>query len=151
MFQKIQLLEMIGAIRTQGAGVVWTGGDGGYFLGQADLNDMTRFAAFHEAQEAARDEPADAPAHGVAAETDTPSEPGNGKPELKLSFQATVTEKMGIDDAVGSRQAEARGEVLELFPHAFGTGFFNFHGFDPRRELQSAKGTVLAVPKRNLP
>jgi hypothetical protein len=137
MFQKVQLLEMIGAIGTQGMGVVWTGGDGGNLLRQADLDHMARFAALHEAQDAARDEPADGPAHGVVAEADTPSEPGNGEPELKLSFQAAVTEKMRIDDAVGSGQAETRRQVLELFPHPFGVGFFGFHGFDPRRELQS--------------
>jgi len=140
MFQKVQILEVVGAIGKQGAGDVWTGGDGGNLLGQADLNHMARFAALHEAQDAARDEPADGPAHGVPAETDTPSEPGNGKPELKLSFRAAVTEKMSIDDAVGSGQTETRRQVLELFPHPFGAGFFGFHGFDPRRELQSVKG-----------
>src|SRR5713101_4524759 len=88
---------------------------------------MARFAAFHEAQDASRDEPADGPTHRVAAEADTPSEPGNGKPEPKLSFQAAVTEKMRIDDAVGGGQAQARRQVLELFPHLFGTGSFVFH------------------------
>ena len=127
MFEEVQLLEMIGAIGTQGAGVVWTGGGGGNLLGQADLNHMARFAALHKAQHTARDEPADGPAYGVAAEADTSSEPGNGKPELKLSFQAGVTEEMRIDDAVGRGQAQARRKVLELFPHLFGIGFFVFH------------------------
>src|SRR5260370_27591115 len=140
MFQKVQILEVVGAIGKQGAGDVWTGGDGGNLLGQADLNHMARFAAFHETQDAARDESADGPAHGGPAETDTPSEPGNGKPELKPSFPVAVTEKMSIDDAVGSGQAETRRQVLELFPHAFGAGSFGLHGFDPRRELQSVKG-----------
>src|SRR5260370_12897589 len=111
---------------------------------------MARFGAFQETQDAARDEPADGPAHGVPAETDTPSEPGNGKPELKLSFQAAVTEKMSIDDAVGSGQTETRRQVLELFPHPFGAGFFGFHGFDPRRELQSIKGHRSRLPKGKL-
>ena len=150
MFQKIHLLEVIGAIGTQGARVVWTGGDGGNLIGQADLNHMARFAAFHEAQEAARDEPADGPAHGVGAETDTPSEPGNGKAELKLSFQATVTEKMSKDDAIGSGQAETRRQVLELFPHPFGAGFFVFHDFDPRRELQRVTGHGFSRAERKL-
>ena len=150
MFQKVRLLEMIGAIGTQGTGIVWTGGDGGNLFRQADLDHMARFAAFHEAQDAARDEPADGPAHGVAAETDTPSEPGNGKPELKPSFQAAVTEKMRIDDAVGSGQAETRREVLELFPHLFGVGLFDFHGFDPRRELQSVTGHGFSGAERKL-
>jgi hypothetical protein len=150
MFQEVQLLEVIGAIGTQGAGIVWTGGDGGNLLGQVDLDQVARFTAFHEAQEAVRDEPADGPAHGVAAETDTPSEPGNGKPELKLSFQVAVAEKMSVDDAVGSGEAETRRQVLELFPHLFGAGVFDFHGFDPSGELQNEKGTASAVPKRKL-
>src|SRR5260370_7243539 len=139
MFQKVQILEVVGAIGKEGAGDVWTGVDGGNLLGQADLNHMARFAAFHETQDAARDESADGPAHGVPAETDTPSEPGNGKPELKLSFQVAVTEKMSIDDAVGSGQTETRRQVLELFPHPFGAGFFGFHVFYPSPQPQILK------------
>jgi len=139
MFEEVQLLEVVGAIGAQRARVVWTG-DSGYFLGQADLDHVARFAALDQAQETSRYQAAHGPTHGVAAEADTPSEPGNGKPELKLSFQAAVTEKMSIDDAVGSGQTETRRQVLELFPHPFGAGFFGFHGFDPRRELQSVKG-----------
>jgi hypothetical protein len=138
MFQKVRLLEDVRAIEARGASVVRT--DGGNLRGQADFNHMARFATFHEAQDAARDEPADGPARGVATETDTPSEPGNGKPELKFSFQAAVAEKMRIDDAVGCGQAETRSKVLELFPYVFGVGFLDFHGCDPRRELQSVKG-----------
>ena len=140
MFEEVQLLEVVGAIGAQGAGVVWTGGDRGNLLGQEDFNDMARFAAFHKAQDAARDEPTDGPAHGIAAETDTPSEPGNGKPELKLSFQAAVTEKMSVDDAVGSGQAETRRQVLELFPHPFGVGFFVFHGWSRAHARRCAGG-----------
>ena len=131
MFEEIQLLEMVSAIGTQGAGVAWTGGDGGYFLGQADLDHVARFAALHQAQDAAGDEAPHGPTHGVAAEADTASEPGNGKPEPKLSFKAAVTEEMRIDDAVGSGHAETRRQVLELFPHVFGVGFFVFHDWIP--------------------
>ncbi len=140
MFQKVQILEVVSAIGKQGARDVWTGGDGWNLLGQADLNHVARFAALDQAQEASRYQAAHGPTHGVAAEADTPSEPGNGKPEPKLSFQAAMTEKMSIDDAVGSGQTETRRQVLELFPHPFGAGFFGFHGFDPRREVQSVKG-----------
>ncbi len=127
MFEEVQLFEVVGAIGAQGARVVWTGGDGGYFLGQADLDEVARFATLNQAQEASRYQTAHGPTRGVAAEADTPSEPGNGKPEPKLSFQAAVTQKMRVDDAVGRRQAQARGKVLELFPHLFGTGSFVFH------------------------
>ena len=34
MFEEVQLFEVVGAIGAQGARVVWTGGDGGYFLGK---------------------------------------------------------------------------------------------------------------------
>lgn len=129
MFEEVQLLEMVGAIGTQGARIVWTGGDGGYFLGQADLDHVARFAALHQAQDAAGDEAPHGPAHGVAAEADTASEPRNGKPEPKLSFEAAVTEEMRIDDAVGGGQAEARRQVLELFPHLSEVEFFVFHGW----------------------
>jgi hypothetical protein len=57
---------------------------------------------------------------------------------------------MSIDDAVGSREAETRRQVLELFPHPFGVGFFDFHGFDPRRELQSVKGHGSSRAERKL-
>jgi hypothetical protein len=93
------------------------------------------FAALDQAQEASRYQAAHGPTHGVAAEANTPSEPGNGKPEPKPSFQAAVTEKMRVDDAVGSRQAQAGRKVLELFPHLFGTGSFDFHVGDPDWEI----------------
>src|SRR5260370_30953397 len=150
MFQKIKILEVVGTIGKEGAEEVWTGGDGGNLLGQADLNHMARFAELHKAQHTARDEPADGPAYGVAAEADTPSEPGNGKPELKPSFQAAVTEKMSIDDAVGSGQAETRRQVLELFPHPFGVGFFVFHGFDPRRDVKRVTGHGFSLIGRKI-
>ena len=143
MFQKVLFLEMIGAIGTQGVGVDWTGGDSRNLVGQADLHDMARFAAFHEAQKAAGNEPADGPAHGVGADSGTLGEPANGKPELELSFEAAVTEKMGVNDAVGSGKAETRRQVLELFPQPFGAEFFVFHGLDPGRELQGVKGARL--------
>ena len=44
MIEEVQLLEVVGAIGTQGARIVWTSGDGGYFLGQADLDEVARFA-----------------------------------------------------------------------------------------------------------
>ena len=42
---------------------------------------------------------------------------------------------MRVDDAVGGRQAQARRKVLELFPHLFGTGSFDFHVGDPDWEI----------------
>jgi hypothetical protein len=127
MFEKVQLLEGVGAIGAQRARRNRTGRCGGNLRGQAHLNDMARFAALDQAQDTAGDEATHGPAHSVGAETGTASEPRNGKPELKLSFEAAVTEEMRIDDAVGSGHAETRRQVLELFPHLFGVGFFVFH------------------------
>jgi len=61
-----------------------------------------------------------------------------------------VTEQMRIDDTVGDGQAETRRQVLELFPQSFGAGFFGFHGFDPRRELQSVTGHGFSRAERKL-
>ena len=89
---------------------------------------MTRFAAFDEAQDTLRDEAAHGPANGVVGETRTTSEPEDGKLEPKVSLEAAVAEEMRVDRAVGGGQAETRDqEVLELFPHVFGVGFFGWH------------------------
>ena len=141
---------MIGAIGTHGARVVWNVVDGGYFSGQADLDQVARFAALDQAQDAPRYQAAHGPAHGAVSETDTPSEPGDGKPERKLFFQAAVTEKMRVDDAVGRRQAQAKRQFIELFPHLFGIWSFDFHGFDPRGELQSVKRRGVSRAERKL-
>src|SRR5260370_15733066 len=111
---------------------------------------MARFAGLHEGQEGAGDEAADGPAQGVGAETDTPSEPGNGKAELKLSFQATVTEKMSKDDAIGSGQAETRRQVLELFPHPFGAGFFFFMVSIQSGRCKLLQGNAFSAPEGKL-
>jgi hypothetical protein len=102
MFKEVQLLEGVGAIGTQGTWRNWTGGSGGNFRWQADLNHVARFAALDQTQEAAGNEAAHSPAHSVGAETGTASEPGNGEPELKLSLEAAVTEEMRINDTIGS-------------------------------------------------
>src|SRR5260221_12227523 len=73
MFEEVQLLEMIGAIGAHGAGVVWSGG-GGNPVGQADLNHQARLAALHEAQDAARDEPAGRPPGRGGAKTHNASQ-----------------------------------------------------------------------------
>ena len=131
MFEEVQLLEVVAPSGAQWAPVDWSAEDDGNLLRKAHLNHMARFGTFHQAQGTARDEATHGPTHGVMGETDTASKLGNGKPEPKLSFQAAVTQKMRVDDAVGRRQAQARRKVLELFPHLFGTGSFDFHVGDP--------------------
>jgi hypothetical protein len=80
----------------------------------------------HQAQDTAGDEAADRPAHGAERETSATSKPRNRKAEATASFEAAVTKEMGIDDAVGNREAETRHKkVGDLFPHVFGVGFFH--------------------------
>jgi hypothetical protein len=71
--------------------------------------------------------------------------------EAKLSFQAAVAEEMRVDDAVGGGQAQTRDqEVLELFPHLFGVGFFGRHGSVQRKNwfLASAQNEEKTHPQR---
>jgi hypothetical protein len=97
--------------------------------GQTHLDHVTRLAAFDEAQDAAGDEAAHRPAHGVVRETNPASEPGNGKVELQLSFQASVTKEMRINSTVDKGEGQTRRKkVLQLFPHEFGVWFSGFHG-----------------------
>ncbi|SRR5229473_4212417 len=128
MFEEVELLEGVVASGDQRAGGNWSGAGGRKLLGQANLDHVTLFAAFYQAQDTAGDEAADGPAHGVVSEAGTTSEPRNGKAETTLSFEAAVTEEMRIDDAVRRGQAQTRRKVLELFPRLFGVWFFVCHG-----------------------
>ena len=74
---------------------------GTHFTGEAYLDQVTRFAAFDEAQDTVRDEAAHRPANGVVGETRTTSEPEDGELQAKLSFEAAVAEEMRIDRTVG--------------------------------------------------
>jgi len=108
VLEEVAFLERLAASGTQRAPGNWTGGCGGNLLGQAHLHHVARSAALHQANRTARDQTAQGPPHSLGRETDTLSEPGNRKPELKLSFQTAVTEKMRIDNAVGRGQAQTR-------------------------------------------
>jgi len=61
---------------------------------------VTRFAAFHQAKNTARDEAAYGPAYRIMSEANTTSEPRNGKADLTFSLKAAVTEEVRIDGAV---------------------------------------------------
>ncbi len=78
---------------------------GANLTGEAYLDQVTGFAAFHETQDTVGDEAAHSPANGVVGETRTTSEPEDGELEPKLSFEAAVAEEMRVDDAVGGGQA----------------------------------------------
>ncbi|MCU1315775.1 MAG: hypothetical protein JWN63_1097 [Candidatus Acidoferrum typicum] len=106
---------------SRAAGRDASGAEGANLLGQAHLDHVTGFAAFDQAQSALVDE------------AGTTRNPGNGKAEAGLPFEATVPQKRRIDGAVDDREAQARDEkILELFPDVFGVGLFVFH-----RQIQS--------------
>ena len=47
-----------------------------------------------------------------------------------------MTQKMGVDHALGKIEAQAgRENVFELFPDEFSIGFIGFHGLGSKEEL----------------
>ena len=117
-FQEVEFVEVEGPGAAEGTAGEVARARGANFIGEAHLDEMAGFAAFHQAQDAVRDEATHSPAGGIVAETRTASEPEHGELQTSLSFEAAVTEEMRVDGAVGSRELETRNEeVLELFPH----------------------------------
>jgi len=78
---------------------------GANLVRQADLDEMTDFGAFDQAQDAEGDETA----HGFAGRStggaDSASEPLNGEAEPELAFEAAVAQEMRIDGAVEGGEA----------------------------------------------
>jgi len=98
-------------------------------VGQEHVNDVPGFAATDQAERTEDDEAADGFTHGASADADAAGEPGHGKAELELAFEAAVADEMRIDGAVGDGQPQPREEeVLELYPKLFDIQFFAFHG-----------------------
>ena len=102
IFQIVEIFEATGASPVQGKVGNLSRADGRNLPRQAHLDQMTRFVAFHEAQDAAGNETAQGPASGVVRDTDTTTKPDHGKTELAPTHKAAVTEEMGIDSAVGN-------------------------------------------------
>ncbi len=93
------------------------GASGANFFGQADLDEMTDFGAFDQTQRAEGDEAADGFACRSTGDADSAGEPLNGEAEPQLSFEAAVTQEMGIDGAVEHREAQLRDEnIFDLLP-----------------------------------
>jgi len=142
-----EVLLEVEAART-GPGVAAAGlpvAGGTNFVGQAHLDDMAGFATFEQAQNAVADQTAQGPTGRVGAEASTAGEPGNGKAEAALPFEAAVAEKMRIDGAVRDGQAQPGNEkVLKLFPDMFGVGVFVFHGLvqSTQTRVRAAKGDL---------
>jgi hypothetical protein len=108
------------------------GGCGANLVRQADLDEMTSFGAFDQAQSAESHEAADGFASRSTGDADGASEPLNGEAEAQLSFEATVAQEMGIDGAVEHGEAQLRDEnVFHLLPDLSsvggGVGHFVFH------------------------
>lgn len=128
-FQEVEIVEIEAARTDSGAAGKPAWASGADLIGEAHVDHMTGFAAFDEAQDTVGDEAAHSPASGVVGEARTASEPEDRELEPKLSFEAAVAKEVRIDDAVGGGQAQTRDkEVLELFPHLCGVGFFGWHG-----------------------
>jgi hypothetical protein len=61
-------------------------------------------------------------------DTSTSGEPGKGEAEQGPAFETAMPQEMRIDAALRDGQAQIGNEhVIELFPHVFGVGFFDFH------------------------
>jgi hypothetical protein len=119
----------IGSIGTDRANLSW----------QTHFDYMTVSAAFHQAQGTLSSKPADGFSHRPAGDTSTAGEPGNGKAEPKLPFEAAMPQKMRIDSAVDDRQVKLRDdEVFQLFPDEFSIRFFVFHGSGPEHASAGA-------------
>ena len=138
-------LQEIGLLEVGGAGQRRKGGFAGpgNLLGQAHLDHVTGFAAFDQAENALVEETAHRLTRGSDGEASTPGEPGNGKAEAELPFEAGMAQEMRIDRAVDDGEAEARDEIVfQVFPELFGVGFFVFHGLGPEWEYRKRKSTV---------
>ena len=127
--EEVEIVEIESSCTDSGAARKPARASGTHLLGETHVDHMTGLAALDETQDTVGDEAAHSPANGVGGETRTTSEPEDGELEAKLSLQAAVAEEMRVNNTVGGGQAEARGqEILELFPHLFGVGFFGWHG-----------------------
>jgi hypothetical protein len=104
-FEEVEIVEIEAARTDSGAAGKPAWASGANLIGEAHVDHMTSFAAFHEAQDTVGDEAAHSPASGVVGETGTASEPEDRELEAKLSFEATVAEEVRVDDAVGGGQA----------------------------------------------
>jgi len=61
-----------------------------------------------------------------------------------------MAQEMGVDDALGKVEAEARHEnIVELFPEECGVEFIGFHGFGIQEELKSPRGWQSAAKGKN--
>jgi hypothetical protein len=79
-------------------------------FGQADFDNLTRFAACDRAQSAVVGKPAHGRASRTGGEAGTACQRCNGKADFQLSFQAAMPEKMRIDRAVDRPKAQTRHE-----------------------------------------
>src|SRR5258708_28904694 len=125
-------LQEIGLLEVGGTGQRRKGGlaGAGNLLGQAHLDHVTGFAAFDQAENALVEETAHRLTRGSDGEASTPGEPGNGKAEAELPFEAGMAEEMRKNRAGGGGEAGGRGR--SGFPgvsKVFGRWVFFFFWF----------------------
>ena len=104
-FQEVEVVEIEYASTPCCAARNLPWASGANLTGDAYLDQATRFAALHQAQDAVTNEAAHSLADGRSGKVRTTSQPGEGELESKLSLQAAVAEEMRVDDAVGGGQA----------------------------------------------
>jgi hypothetical protein len=66
-------------------------------VGEKHLDDVAGFAAFDQAQSTSGDEAADSGARRAIAKASAAGEPGHGKADAELAFQAGVAQEMRVD------------------------------------------------------
>ena len=137
--EEIHLVDIGGAGPTgEASGHGSLGSSGVNFAGQEDFDDVAGAGALEEAQNALVHESAHGLARGSGGEANAAGEPENGKAKTEFAFEASVAQEMIIDDALDEIETQARDElVFDLFPDEQGIEVFDFHGWDPEREVES--------------
>lgn len=118
---------------------------------QENFDQMARLGAVNQAQGALGSEAA----HGVASDglrkAKATAEPDNSKAEFALAFEAALPHEIGIDDALGKIEAQARNEILfELLPEECSIWFVVFHSWDPEERVGSPQLKVHFKKRRGI-
>lgn len=97
---------------------------------QADLDDVPGFAALDQTQSALVEKTTKRLTSGADGETNTLGEPGKREAQSELAFEASVTQKIGIDGAINCGPAQPWSQIIfKLLPDEFGIGFFDLFHF----------------------
>ncbi len=130
--QEIRLLKLAGAGQPRRAACDSIRTDGANLPGQPDLDDVTGFRAFDQAQSSFGHQAPHRQAHGPGREPVAARKPKNRKAQPEPVFEPAMPQKMRIDRALGESEAQPRHQnIFELFPDEDSVGFADFHGYSP--------------------